>query len=126
MIDEMPDAMEFVVQFCDDWGFNEKYNFIITPSLLEAFFIMKDEKIDLVIQNMFRKKTLNALETLKLMKSDERFRDIPSILYTVYTGRDFYEEHYPSMVEYFDQFDAVIYKMIGIKKFKDVIPELIG
>ncbi len=126
MIDEMPDAMDFVIQVCEGWGFKDKYNFIITPSSLEAFFILRDKKIDLVIQNLVRKKTLNALETLKLMKSDERFRNIPTVLYTVYTDRDFYEENYPDLVKYYDQFDAILYKLIDVMKFKELIPELIG
>jgi len=125
-IDEMLDIMKPIQANFKEWGFDKKYSIVTTESSLEALHIMRDQKIDLVIQNFSRPKTLDGLRTLKLMKSDNKLKNIPSILYTAFTERSYFEDKHQDLLVYFDQFDSVVTKLIGIKDFKDLIPKLVN
>jgi CheY-like chemotaxis protein len=129
LIDEVPEVTGEIIMFFQHWGFDKKYNFIEARNSLEAFFIMHEHKVDLVIQNLFRPKSFSGLLTLKLMKSRNEFKDIPSILYTVHTTKDAahgYFEGHTDVLEYYDQFDAIVHKKKEIKKLEELVPKLIG
>ncbi len=129
LIDEVPEITDEIIMFFQHWGFEKKYNIIQTTSSLNAFFIMKENKVDLVIQNLFRPKTFSGLLTLKLMKSKKEFKNIPSILYSVHTTKESVKKYfaeYADILEYHDKFDAIVHKKKEIKKLKEIVPELLG
>lgn len=80
-----------------------KLNFFYAETTEKAKNILRDEKIDVLIQNVKRESDWTGIEFLKYIKEDESLNDIPIIILSAYPfGLDIKQKFKIFNVEYSD------------------------